>query len=106
MSDAPPVGHPHADDQRRGIGGILGAALHLPGFGHGHDHGYASRASDSAIRDNDLGIRTVWIAFFALGITTAIQIAIVVFSGSVALLADTVHNLGDALNSIPLLVAL
>ena len=41
----------------------------------------------------------------ALGLTTALQVVIYTASGSVALLADTVHNLGDALNSIPLLIA-
>lgn len=38
-------------------------------------------------------------------ITSVIQIVIVVLSGSVALLADTIHNVGDGLNSIPLLIA-
>jgi cation diffusion facilitator family transporter len=37
--------------------------------------------------------------------TTVLQVVVVTFSGSVALLADTVHNLGDALNSLPLLIA-
>lgn len=95
-------GHQHDDSGGGGIIGVIGAALHLPGFGHDHDH---SPGIDSAIVDNQLGIRTVWVALFALGITTVLQIVIYVSSGSVALLADTVHNLGDALNSIPLLVA-
>ena len=43
---------------------------------------------------------TIWLAFFALGATTLLQIGIVALSGSVALLADTVHNVGDTLNSI------
>ncbi len=102
----------HTDDARRahyhrkGIIGVIGAALHLPGFGHGHAHGPSRLSADRAVLDNDLGIRTVWLALLALGITTAIQVAIYLASGSVALLADTVHNLGDALNSIPLLIAL
>ena len=62
-------------------------------------------AGDAAFIDNQLAIRTVWIALVALGLTTALQVVIYVASGSVALLADTVHNLGDALNSVPLLVA-
>ncbi len=88
-----------------GLINLIGTALHLPGFGHDHDHGYTDLASDSALYDNQLGIRTIWLALVALGITTILQIIIYVASGSVALLADTVHNLGDALNSIPLLVA-
>lgn len=100
--------HHHDHDHSHGPGGIIGVigqALHLPGFGHDHDHGYEELASDQALYDNDLGIRTVWLALLALGITTALQIVIYIASGSVALLADTVHNLGDALNSIPLLIA-
>ena len=81
----------------------LAQALHLPGFTH--DHSHADLAGDRAFLDNQLAIRTVWIALIALGLTTALQIVIYAASGSVALLADTVHNLGDALNSIPLLIA-
>ena len=88
-----------------GIIGTIGAALHLPGFGHGHDHGHTDLATDQALFDNEIGIRTVWLALLLLAITTGLQIVIVMASGSVALLADTVHNLGDALNSIPLLIA-
>jgi len=97
-----PQTHSHNSN---GIIGTLGAILHLPGFGHGHDHGYTNLASDQALHDNDLGIRTVWIALGLLGITTVLQILIFLISGSVALLADTVHNFGDAINSVPLLVA-
>lgn len=81
----------------------IATVLHLPGFTHEHSHG--DLAGDSAFLDNQLAIRTVWIALGALGLTTALQIVIYVASGSVALLADTVHNLGDALNSVPLLIA-
>jgi cation diffusion facilitator family transporter len=73
--------------------------LHL----HGHSHEPAS-VDDPGIGTRE-GIRTVWIALGALGVTTLLQVVIVILSGSVALLADTVHNLGDFLNSIPLLVA-
>ena len=95
----------HGHSHNTGIIGTIGAALHLPGFGHDHEHGYTELAADSALHDNELGIRTVWIALLVLGITTVLQIVIYLMSGSVALLADTVHNLGDALNSIPLLIA-
>ena len=40
-----------------------------------------------------------------LAITAALQIVVVVFSGSVALLADTIHNVGDAATAIPLWIA-
>lgn len=98
--------HSHDDDHHHHSNNILvmiAMALHLPGFTH--DHSHTELAADSAILDNQLAIRTVWIALIALGMTTVLQIIIYVASGSVALLADTVHNLGDALNSIPLLIA-
>lgn len=89
-------GHRH----RGGPLGWLAAVLHL----HGHAHAEAELGVDPALATR-AGIRTVWIALAALGLTTLLQVAIVVLSGSVALLADTVHNLGDALNSVPLLIA-
>ena len=55
--------------------------------------------------DNQEGIRVVWWALAALTATSLMQIGIVWLSGSVALLADTIHNIGDGLNSIPLLIA-
>ncbi len=95
----------HGHQHPTGIIGTIGAVLHLPGFGHTHEHGYTELAADSALQDNELGIRTIWLALFVLAITTVLQVIIYIASGSVALLADTVHNLGDALNSIPLLIA-
>jgi cation diffusion facilitator family transporter len=62
-------------------------------------------AGDNAFLANEEGIRTVWWALAALGITALLQLIIVVWSGSVALLADTIHNIGDGLNSVPLLIA-
>lgn len=88
----------HHDDR---LWGIIAGALHLPGYGHTHD-----RPSQSdPLYTNELGIRTVKWALAALGVTTILQIIIYLASGSVALLADTVHNLGDALNSVPLWIA-
>jgi len=75
--------------------------LHLPGYGHTHD----LPGRQDAIYNNELGIKTVKRALLLLGITTLFQAGIYFFSGSVALLADTVHNFGDALNSIPLWIA-
>jgi cation diffusion facilitator family transporter len=79
----------------------IAMALHLPGYGHSHD----LPGKQDAIYNNELGIRTLKQALLLLGITTILQAGIYIFSGSVALLADTVHNLGDALNSIPLWIA-
>lgn len=76
----------------------IASALHIPGYSHEHE----SIASDSAFFEHTLGIRTVKLSLLALGLTTVLQIVIYFASGSVALLSDTVHNFGDAANSIPL----
>ena len=70
---------------------------------HSHDH--RQLAADRAFAANQAGIRTVWLALAALTITSVLQLVIVLTSGSVALLGDTAHNIGDGLNSLPLLLA-
>ena len=69
-----------------------------------HDHGYQTAALDSALA-TESGIRAVKISLVALLLTAAFQMAIVAISGSVALLADTIHNFSDALTAIPLGIA-
>lgn len=76
----------------------------MPGFEHSHGE-LDSLASDKALRDNTSAIITVWLALGLLWLTTVIQAILFYYSNSVALLADTAHNLVDALNSIPLLIA-
>ena len=97
--------HPHdqGHDHHHGSGlwGWVSQVFHM----HGHSHQQQALAADSALADNSLGIRTVWIALAALAVTSILQIIVVFMSGSVALLADTAHNIGDGLNSIPLLIA-
>lgn len=90
--------HPHPDGR---LLRKIAAALHLPGFGHDH----LDPAADEVIYQNKLGLRTIKLSLWILGITTGLQFVIYILSGSVALLADTVHNLGDTLNSVPLLIA-
>lgn len=85
---------------RGGLLGLAGRVFHL----HGHEHTQGDAAWDSS-RSTQEGIRTVWIALAILAITAILQVVIFVLSGSVALLADTVHNIGDMLNSVPLLLA-
>jgi cation diffusion facilitator family transporter len=77
----------------------------LEGLLRPHSHDHSDLVADQAFADNQAGIRTVWLALAALTITSILQLAIVFASGSVALLADTAHNIGDGLNSIPLLIA-
>lgn len=69
-----------------------------------HDHGYQTAALDSALA-TDRGIQAVKISLVALLLTAAFQMGIVAISGSVALLADTIHNFSDALTAIPLGIA-
>ena len=66
---------------------------------HSHDH---SDSIDDALTASNEGIRALKISLVVLGVTAALQVLIVIASGSVALLADTIHNFGDALTAIPL----
>lgn len=100
--------HPHHDhppDHENDHTHHTGLRGWLEGLIHPHSHDHRELAADQAFIDNQIGIRTVWLALTALTITSLLQLAIVAASGSVALLADTAHNIGDGLNSIPLLVA-
>jgi cation diffusion facilitator family transporter len=74
---------------------------HDHGEGHGHSHGLTDR---SIVRSRD-GVKTVSISLAVLLAAAFVQVAIFVLSGSVALLADMIHNFGDALTAIPLAIA-
>jgi len=69
--------------------------------GHGHVHGVI----DPTIAASDRGIWAVKWSFVALFATALIQAIVVGITGSVALLADTIHNVGDAATAIPLWIA-
>ena len=69
--------------------------------GHGHSHGLVDRS----IMRSRAGLRAVGISLGVLGITALVQTAIFVATGSVALLADLVHNFGDAATAIPVGIA-
>jgi len=92
-------GHGHSHDGR---GGKFGAALREVFAPHSHD---ASDSIDGALESSTAGIRAVKISLLALGATSIAQLVIVLISGSVALLADTIHNFSDALTAIPLWIA-
>ena len=68
---------------------------------HGHSHGLVDR---SIVRSHE-GVKAVSISLAVLGIAAAAQTVIFVLSGSVALLADLIHNYGDALTAVPLGIA-
>src|SRR5215218_991046 len=100
--------HPHAHDH-----------LHDHGPDHDHHHGVrgwltglfrphshdSADSVDAALESSAQGIRAVKISLVALGVTAVLQLLVVLVSGSVALLADTVHNLSDALTALPLWIA-
>ena len=65
---------------------------------HGHSHGLV----DDSIKRSHSGLRAVGVSLGVLGATAAIQVVIYVATGSVALLADLIHNFGDALTAVPL----
>jgi cation diffusion facilitator family transporter len=69
--------------------------------GHRHSHGLVH----SSIKRSRAGIRAVLLSLLVLGLTAAAQTAIFVLSGSIALLADLIHNFGDASTAIPLGIA-
>ena len=68
---------------------------------HGHSHGLVH---DSIKRSRE-GVRAVALSLAVLGATAIAQTLIFVVSGSVALLADLIHNFGDALTAVPLGIA-
>src|SRR4051812_28162210 len=68
---------------------------------HAHSHGLV----DDSIKRSRAGVRAVALALGVLGLTAAVQAVIFAASGSVALLADLIHNAGDALTAVPLAIA-
>jgi len=73
----------------------------MTGHAHAHSHGLVH---DSIKRSRE-GLRAVGIALLILGLTAAAQLAVYVASGSIALLADLIHNFGDAATAVPLSIA-
>jgi cation diffusion facilitator family transporter len=69
--------------------------------GHGHSHGLI----DPSIKRSRAGVRAVAMSLAVLGAAAVAQTAVFVLSGSVALLADLIHNFGDALTAVPLGIA-
>src|SRR5438445_12087578 len=74
-----------------------------PGHGHGHSHSHG--IIDPAIASTDRGMWALKWSFLGLLATALLQLGVVVISGSVALLADTIHNFADAATAIPLAIA-
>ncbi len=90
--------HDHRDKHDHEHEGLVGRIKHalMP-----HSHDYQAAALDAALA-TDRGIRAVKISLAVLLVTALFQMAVVFASGSVALLADTIHNFSDALTAVPL----
>lgn len=123
MSNQPGLDHGHGHDHEHGHD--------HPHKGHGHDHGHdhdhghhhnggfkgwlvelfvphthdAADSIDDAMEASSEGIRALKVSLFVLLATTVLQFLVVLFSSSVALLADTIHNFSDALTAVPLWIA-
>ncbi|MDX2681806.1 cation diffusion facilitator family transporter [Streptomyces sp. NY05-11A] len=69
-----------------------------------HSHEAADKL-DPALESSARGMRALWLSLAVLGVTAVAQAVVVVLSGSVALLGDTVHNAADALTAVPLGIA-
>jgi len=82
--------HPHAHED------------HSPSHGeHGHSHGLIHES----IKRSRAGIHAVLLSLAVLGLAAVAQTAVFLASGSIALLADLIHNFGDALTAVPLGIA-
>ena len=92
--------HPHEEPSR-------GPRAHAPhvhgpgGHGHGHTHGFV----DPSIASTSRGLWALKWSFIGLLATALVQVVVVAVSGSVALLADTIHNFADAATALPLALA-
>jgi cation diffusion facilitator family transporter len=78
---------------------------HDHGHGYRHGHGHSHGLVDPSIKRSRAGLRAVGISLAVLGATALAQAAIFFTTNSVALLADLIHNVGDALTAVPLGIA-
>ena len=90
--------HDHEHEHPGGASGRL-RSLFRP-----HSHA-AANSVDAALESSTEGIRAVKFSLVALLVTAVAQAVVVYFTGSVALLADTIHNFSDALTAVPLWIA-
>ena len=116
--ETPDAAHVHHDHDEHGHGHDHGGHSHGPD-GHSHPSGVkgffyglfvphshdAADSIDDALEASTEGVRALKISLFILLATTVLQFVVVLISGSVALLADTIHNFSDALTAVPLWIA-
>jgi len=94
VTHAHPHSGPHLHDDHE-------LHAHTHSHGHGHSHGLVH----DSIKRSRAGLRAVALSLAVLGLATLAQTLIFVLTDSVALLADLIHNFGDALTAVPLGIA-
>jgi cation diffusion facilitator family transporter len=123
--NASPHAHDHGQQDEHDHGHYYDDHGHDHERGHGHDDGHshatgwrgfieslisphshdAADKVDAVLESSSIGIRALKISLVGLMATAVLQLVVVLLSGSVALLADTIHNFADALTSVPLWIA-
>jgi divalent metal cation (Fe/Co/Zn/Cd) transporter len=99
-----PVAQPQPAERDRARAGH--AHDHSHGHAHAHDErGHSHGLVHDSIKRSREGIRAVSLSLAVLGLTAIAQTAVFLASGSIALLADLIHNYGDALTAVPLGIA-
>jgi cation diffusion facilitator family transporter len=94
------------DDERHSHGEHRHDHAHPHGHDHAHGaHGHSHGLIDPSIKRSREGLRAVGLSLAVLGATAVLQTLIFILTGSVALLADLIHNFGDALTAVPLGIA-
>jgi len=93
--------HEHSHEEQSWWGRLRHAVSGAVG-GHSHD---TADQIDDALEADSAGRRALFISLIGLGVTALLQLVVVIISGSVALLGDTLHNVADALTAVPLLIA-
>jgi cation diffusion facilitator family transporter len=96
-SPPPPHRSPDHGGHRHGPLSVLGSVL--------RPHAHATPATDRAMEATAEGIRAVFVSLGVLALTAAVELVVSLLTGSVAVLADTVHNFADALTAVPLAIA-
>lgn len=100
--------HPHGGPHRHLAAPRLSRPVgkdHVHGHTHDGGHGHSHGLTDESIKRSREGIRAVSLSLAVLGVAALGQAAVFVASGSIALLADLIHNFGDALTAVPLGIA-
>lgn len=83
----------------------IGNSAHRHDHRHDDSHGHSHGVIDPVLATTTRGIHAIKWSFVILAITAGMQMVVVAISGSVALFADTVHNVADAGTAIPLWIA-